>query len=96
MRDLSIFLSTASRILLVIIAFTQPALARDLTGSVQSLGGDVKNILMVVGPVMLMVTGGFFYFSRQMGLTMLVQALFGTVIFAASGTIFMMLFRAFN
>ncbi len=72
------------------------ALARDFTGSVQSVGSDVRNIIMVLGPVMLMVAGAVFYFSRQQGMSMLVSAAVGTIVFAASSSIFMMLYRAFN
>ncbi len=74
----------------------QYAVARDFTGSVQSVGSDIRNIIMVLGPVMLMVAGAVFYFSRQQGMSMLVSAAVGTVVFAASSSIFLMLYRAFN
>lgn len=87
---------TVSFVALFVLAGGDYAFARDFTGSVNSIGSDIKNIVMVLGPVMLMVAGAVFYFSRQQGMSMLVSAAIGTVIFAASSSIFMMLYRAFN
>jgi hypothetical protein len=91
-------LQKASVMALIVATALLPleVMARDFSGSVQSIGSDIRSVIMVLGPVMLMVAGGVFYFSRQQGVSMLLSAAIGTVIFAASSTIFMMLYHAFN
>ncbi len=80
-------------IILLVVDF---AMAREFVGAVESVGEDIREVLMVVGALALMIAGGAFYLSRQMGMERLSAAIIGTVIFASSSTLFSLIYRSFN
>ena len=81
-----------------ILAFCLPyyALARDFLSSVENASNEVRQIIAVVGVLALMIAGVCFYWSKKLGMEKLSAAIIGTVIFAASSTIFTLFYRAFN
>lgn len=84
-------------ILLVALVFLPTdVFARDLSGGITSVGEEIKRMGMILGPVMLIIAGVIFWFSKQAGMDRLISTIIGIAIFAASGTIFATLFRAFN
>lgn len=83
-------------VLTALVLFPFDVFARDLSGGITSVGSEVSKIMMILGPIMLIIAGGVFWFSKQAGMERLVSTIIGIAIFAASGTIFATLYRAFN
>ena len=83
---------------LYILTFCLPyyAVARDFLSSVENASNEVRQIIAVVGVLALMIAGVCFYWSKKLGMEKLSAAIIGTVIFAASSTIFTLFYRAFN
>jgi hypothetical protein len=83
-------------LLFALIFLPSDVFARDLTGGITSIGSEVTKIMMIMGPLMLIFAGGVFWFSKQAGVDRLISTIIGIVLFAASGTIFTYIYRAFN
>ena len=83
---------------LYVLTFCLPyyAVARDFLSSVENASNEVRQIIAVVGVLALMIAGVCFYWSKKLGMEKLSAAIIGTVIFAASSTIFTLFYRAFN
>ena len=72
------------------------AVARDFLSSVENASNEIRQIIAVVGVLALMIAGVCFYWSKKLGMEKLSAAIIGTVIFAASSTIFTLFYKAFN
>lgn len=82
--------------LFFLLIFCLEAFGRDFRGAVQAVGDDISAVLMAAGPIALAVSAGAFYFSRNLGWSMFQSTAIGTILFAASSSLFTFLFRAFN
>ena len=80
----------------LLICFSVAAFGRDFAASVSTLSSYMKGLIAVLGPLAVLITGVVFYFSRHIGMNFLVSAVLGTIIAAASSTIFTFFYNAFQ
>lgn len=87
-----------SKIILINIILLIPGLvlARDIAGGIDSLGEQIRQIMSILGPIMLVLAGGMFWFSRQAGLEKLISTIIGIGLFGGASTIYSLIYRAFN
>ena len=83
-------------LLMAFVFMPSDVFARDLSGGITSVGSEISRVMMILGPIMLIIAGGVFWFSKHAGMERLMSTIIGIAIFAASGTIFATLYRAFN
>lgn len=80
----------------ILFCFSVGAFGRDFAASVSTLSSYMKGLIAVLGPLAVLITGAVFYFSRHIGMNFLVSAILGTIIAAASSTIFSFFYNAFQ
>lgn len=80
----------------LVFFYIDPAFAKDFSTSLRSLDGEIRNAMMVMGPIAFMVAAAAFYFSSRAGWQLLSSAGIGAIVFASAATIFQFLFRVFN
>lgn len=85
-----------STVLLFIVLVPSIVFARNLSGGISSLGEELRQIMAVLGPVMLIIAGGMFWFSKQAGLDRFISTIIGIALFGGASTIYSVVYRAFN
>lgn len=83
-------------VLMLMIFVPSVVLARNLSGGISSLGEELRQIMAVLGPVMLIIAGGMFWFSKQAGLDRFISTIIGIALFGGASTIYSIVYRAFN
>lgn len=83
-------------ILILLAIVPSIAFSRNLSGGISSLGDELRQIMAVLGPVMLIIAGGMFWFSKQAGLERFISTIIGIALFGGASTIYSVVYRAFN
>lgn len=85
-----------STFILLVALIPSIAFSRNLSGGISSLGEELRQIMAVLGPVMLIIAGGMFWFSKQAGLERFISTIIGIALFGGASTIYSVVYRAFN
>lgn len=82
----------------IILAFAFPDVvhAKDVIQSVRNAETKVSELLMALGTISLLLSAAAFYFSKQLGSTLLIGSCIGIAIFAGRQGLFDLIYGTFR